>query len=385
MAKKISDCNIAKNKTILVLLIFTVSIMALTPVSSAVSSNNTTTYTISYLDTSVGGNVLANPEISQNIPKTDLSTKIFNMERNGSVVIKFGNGNGPKLLISTGIHGNEEEANIAVMKYLEYIKNKQFNGTLYVVPFDIPRDTALNSRYYKGTDPNRCSNIQGTPGWKIVQFAKNHGIKYILDVHSGSQVEPAGCIYINSGSTITKEDKNWSNYIKSRTGAYVTTNGLSTAGMLRCYASSLGINTITMEVERDTVPTTTAASTEYKMIMAAVKYLGFPSYTSSNPYVFSTNPPKNATKVSLTSEINITFSENILKGSSFAGIYIKNLNTGKIDKISSKFISGNILTLKESSSRLSKNSYQIWIPKGAIKDVDGNILCSDYISTFKTV
>lgn len=354
--------------------------MALTTATSA--ANSTPTYTISYLDTKVGGNVLANPEISQNIPRTDLSTKIFSMTKKGSVVVKLGNGNGPKLLISTGIHGNEEEANIAVMKYLEYIKHQKFNGTLYIIPFDIPRDTAINSRNYKGVDPNRNINVKGTPGWKIVQFAKAHGIKYILDVHSGSEVPSKGCIYINNNRKL--EEKNWSNYIKLKTNSYITFNGLSSSSMLRCYASSQGINTLTIEVERDTVPTTNAACAEYKIIMAAAKYLGFPGFTSSEPYIFSTTPLKGAVKASLNSPIIITFSETIQQGTKFGNIYIKNINTGKVEKLSAKTIKGNILTIIRSFSLLSKNLYHVYIPAGAIKDLSGHIMASDYLFQFKT-
>ncbi|MCE5214158.1 MAG: succinylglutamate desuccinylase/aspartoacylase family protein [Methanobacterium sp.] len=242
------------------------------------TSSTTPNYTIYILDNTVGGNVLANPEISQNIPKTDLSNQIFEMTKQGSVVVKLGNVNGPKLLISAGIHGNEEEANIAVMKYLEYVKDLNFNGTLYVVPFDIPIDTALNSRIYNGQDPNRIANISGTPGWNIVKFAQTEGIEYLLDVHSGGGVYSTGLIYINSPATQTIKEKNWTNYIKSQTGCYISTDSADSPGMIRNYANSKGINSITIEVERDNIPTATAAETEFKLIIAAAQYLGFPGY-----------------------------------------------------------------------------------------------------------
>ena len=173
-------------------------------------------YDISIFDSTVGGNILNNPIIKQNIPKTDLSNQISQMTKYGSVIVKLGNGNGPKVLISVGVHGNEPQANIAIMKYLEIIKNKQFNGTLYVIPFDIPKDTALNTRYYNGSDPNRIANIKGTPGWKIVQFAKNNGIKYLIDMHSGGGVGNNGFIYHNAAST--QQEKNIVAYIVSKTG-----------------------------------------------------------------------------------------------------------------------------------------------------------------------
>ena len=96
---------------------------------SKISSQTSTIlvrYNISLFDTSVKGNVLANSAIKNDIPITSLSNQIFQMTKYGSVILKFGNGHGPKLLISVGIHGNEPQANIAAMKYIEYLKNKSF-------------------------------------------------------------------------------------------------------------------------------------------------------------------------------------------------------------------------------------------------------------------
>jgi uncharacterized protein len=258
--------------------------------SSTNSSLNQSSYSISYLDSSLGGDVNKNFEISQNIPKTDFSMQIFEMTKNGSVVLKFGNGNGPKLLISAGIHGNEPEANIATMKYLEYLKDKNFNGTIYLIPFDIPKDTAQNNRYYNGQDPNRIANIKGTPGWNIIKFARNNGINYLIDVHSGSSVESKGHIFVNSASTA--EEKKWVSYIISQTGCFSGVDAADSPGMLRCAAHGYGINSITLEVERDSIPTIVAAETEFQLLMAAAKYLGFPGYTpyDSKPPTVTANP-----------------------------------------------------------------------------------------------
>lgn len=371
----------------LIILGFIICILASTPTSSAAVTNTSSnsSYHIYYLDKSVGGNVQANSEIRNNIPKTSLSSQIFNMTKNGSVVVKFGNGKGPKLLISTGVHGNEEEANIAVIKYLEYIKNKKFNGTLHIIPFDIPRDTALNSRLYKGKDPNRIANIKGTPGYNIIKFAKNNGIKYILDVHSGSGVPSGGWIYVNSPSTLTITEKKWFSYIKSHSQCSVSTNSANSPGMIRCFARINGINCITLEVERDSIPTTSAASMEYKLIVAAVKYLGFPGYSSTKPYIFTTRPTINATGVALTSPVTITFSEKIQKGTTFSGICIKNLSNGKRVSMASITVNGNILTIKQLYKWLNNNLYKVYIPARAIKDVNGNYLKTSYIYRFKTI
>lgn len=230
-------------------------------------------YTISIFDSTVGGNVLSNPSINKYIPKTNFSKQIFQMTKKGSVIVKLGNGKGPKLLISAGVHGNEPQANIAIMKYLELIKNKQINGTLYIIPFDIPRDTALNTRYYKGLDPNRIANIKGSPSWKIVQFARTNHITYILDLHSGGGVGKNGYIYINRNSSTT--EKKWVSYIKSKTYCSIGYDAADSAGMIRVASHRYGINTITLETERDSAAVLTAAQAEYRMIVAAMHYLRF--------------------------------------------------------------------------------------------------------------
>ena len=345
------------------------------------TSLNSTHYNITIFDPTVKGNVTANPAISQNIPKTDISNQIFQMTQNGSVILKFGNGNGPKLLISVGIHGNEPQANIAAMKYIEFIKDKQFNGTLYIIPFEIPSDTALNTRYYNGLDPNRIANIVGTPSWKIVQFAKNNGINYLLDVHSGGGFGSNGFIYVNHNSTSL--EKNWVSNITSKTLSATGFDNADSAGMIRLAAHSYGINSITIETERDTTPIMTAADAEFKMILAAAQYLGFPG-TNYHPKVTSTYPKVNATRVSLTNPITIKFSENIDAGINYSKIYIKNLTTGVIVSIS-KIISGNTLTIQMTKSRLHLNTYQVYIPAGAITDKAGNNLTTTYTFKFKTI
>lgn len=73
---------------------FPVNYVAITnssvPNNSSFNSNHLA-YTITMFDSTVGGNVLNNSAINQDIPKTDLSNQIFNMTGNGSVILKFGN------------------------------------------------------------------------------------------------------------------------------------------------------------------------------------------------------------------------------------------------------------------------------------------------------
>ena len=434
--------------------------------------------TIIILDTAVGGDVLQNPEISANIPLTEFSSDIFEMVKQGSVVLKFGNGNGPKVLIAAGIHGNEPEANIATMKYLEYIKDTYLNGTLYVIPFVIPQSTAQNNRLYNGEDPNRNSNEPGTPGWNVVQFALANGIEYLLDVHSGGEVGEWGYMFLNSQARA--QERALAEHIRDNVGSYITYSTYDNPGMMRNVAHDGGINCITMEVERDSLPTMEAAEREYKMIKAAGELFGFntPSlnvirtdpanravnvpankeikvtfnknikagtlwielknstgkaipftYSISGKYltikptsnlaaskytltlhtgcvtdlegiqleltnftftvptppqVTGTNPVHNATKISLTAPVIITFNKDIKAGSNYSEIYIKNTISG-VKVAITKTINGNTLTIQQTTSKLYDTTYQVYIPAGAITDTAGNILNEVYTYKFTTI
>ena len=100
------------------------------------------------------------------------------------------------------------------------------------------------------------------------------------------------------------------------------------------------------------------------------------------PKVVSTIPANNAKGISLTSLVTIKFSEKINKGTKFSKIYIKNMTTGKITHTTIT-LSGNIMKIKMTRSRLSLNNYQVYIPTSAVKDVAGNNN-SQYVVKFKT-
>lgn len=317
------------------------------PASTATGTLNDTTnettnssyYSMTIFDKSVAGDVKQNSEITCNVPQTSYANEILEKQKQGSTLLQFGNGSENKLLIWAGIHGNEEEANIATMRYLEnlkkYTENNILNGTLYVIPFAIPKDTAVNSRYYgyeaytytesvpykkgwykkavkkwykksyrikkkryykwvakttykrvygwlyktvtktgyRAVDPNRISHIPGTPGWNAVEFAKNNGINHILDVHSGGDLDGApyanGVIFATPGWS---GESNWANHIRRDTGCAVE-YGNGQTGMIRNQGHNYGINTITLEVERDSGSTSYWANKELNMIKSACDYL----------------------------------------------------------------------------------------------------------------
>ena len=102
-----------------------------------------------------------------------------------------------------------------------------------------------------------------------------------------------------------------------------------------------------------------------------------------SPKVTITNPKNGAKGFSKTATISIKFSENIKTSSKWSNIYIKNLNTAKKVGIS-KSIKNNLLNIKMTKKRFVYNTYQVYIPAGAVKDNAGNNMVTTTNFKFKT-
>jgi Big-like domain-containing protein len=87
------------------------------------------------------------------------------------------------------------------------------------------------------------------------------------------------------------------------------------------------------------------------------------------PAVISSIPANLATGVAVTASVVVTFSENIVAGSTFANIVLKK---GSTDISSTKTISGNTITIVPSSSLSRNTPYIVTIPDNGVKDTAGN-------------
>ncbi len=156
----------------------------------------------------------------------------------------------------------------------------------------------------------------------------------------------------------------------------IPVNFATTLGTISCPASTNhGIaQTILNGVPKLSV-TTVSAKIDYQN---ATKILD-----TIPPKIISTNPSNGANGISRTSTITVKFSENIKSSTNWSKIYMKNLTTGKIVKISNS-IKGNTLYIKMSLSRHTNNTYQIYIPTAAVNDYASNNLAVAYIFKFKS-
>lgn len=81
--------------------------------------------------------------------------------------------------------------------------------------------------------------------------------------------------------------------------------------------------------------------------------------------------------------MSIKFNENIAPTINWSKIYVKNIKTGKLDRIT-KTITNNTLNLKISTYRSSYNWYIVYIPSSSVKDAAGNKLTKAYTFKFRT-
>ncbi len=107
----------------------------------------------------------------------------------------------------------------------------------------------------------------------------------------------------------------------------------------------------------------------------------FTSYTDTIPPTIENIDPANNTNVTSNKVITVTFSEPIQAGSSYDNISIIDTNTSLAQTIT-KTISDNILTITSPDEWIIGDKYFITIPSNSVTDLSGNILASDYITSF---
>lgn len=267
--------------------------------------------------------VKKNPELARVIKANALYTTLFNkplvtlavkLAKFGTPVFRFGKGQNPnrRMSIWAGMHGNEPEANLSTLRWMnEFVETgayKTFDGSLLVFPFAMPISTRSNVRDFLGSDPNRLSEtaslytslprdpasatFQRTLNTKFknpaVHFLHKAKYKYltpwVLDVHSGSGVGVRRGHFFCGNTAATT----WAKFIASKVagktmdGKPITTAG-STAvslqlptmrkiGSLAAYGYKLNIITLEVEIDNAVFSTEKAAQLEYELIKAAVSY-----------------------------------------------------------------------------------------------------------------
>jgi predicted deacylase len=238
----------------------------------------TTAIRIDIINTKTGGDITQNSVLYHNIPKTVLSTQIISKAKTGTPMVTFGDGNGPKILIVAGVHGNELPAPAAAMKLINYLNGKTIHGTIYIIPFAIPYNSAHIQRYWNGKNPNEVANVYGTPTNIIVNLAMKLHVNALGDFHSSQPGGVPGKDAIFCTKAPTYKSYQIASYISKKTVTSLITYktaGAEYPGALEDVCNQHGIPAVTCEVlETHGTITSTKLNKSYSEMIALLTYYG---------------------------------------------------------------------------------------------------------------
>jgi len=237
------------------------------------SVQGSSNYKIILIDNSTGGDVSNNAVLMENINKTPVISELIETAKKGTPLIVLGDGSQPRVMVVAGVHGAELPSQIAATNLINQLNGKKINGTVYVVPFAIPNNTASSTRIKNGTDPDRVAHNNGTPLNNIHNVSVNSNITLLADFHSAQPNDIPGknCIIYDPENPKSKE---LAGYIGNKTGSPLMEVG-PFPGVLSTFSNRNGIPSVVCEV-LSAHNKTDQASVElsYQYMLAFLEYSG---------------------------------------------------------------------------------------------------------------
>lgn len=203
-----------------------------------------------YVSDFSGGYISRNKHLLKNLELNKLTQFILEKCVYGTPIFKLGN-SGVKLLILSGIHGNELSPQIANVKLLSKLLYRELNCTLYFIPFASPKSSMYNERTFNGMDLNRSTHIKNSLSNLILQTAETLEISCVGDFHSTAYNANPGIESIFSSKSPSSESYLIANYISKNIGSEVISfdyAGSSYKGAVEDVCNLNGIPAITGEV-----------------------------------------------------------------------------------------------------------------------------------------
>ncbi len=196
------------------------------------------------------GYISRNKNLLSELTLTPLTQFILEKSVFGTPMFKLGDG-GNKILILSGIHGNELPPQIASVRLLNELIGKDLNHTLYFIPFASPKSTMYNERTFNSMDLNRSAHINNSQSNLIIQKIIDLGIAFVGDFHSTAHNSNPGFESIFSSKSPCPESFLIANYISSDVGSEVISfdfAGSSYKGAIEDVSNLKGIPAVTCEV-----------------------------------------------------------------------------------------------------------------------------------------
>lgn len=197
-----------------------------------------------------GGYVSRNPNLFSQIELTELNKLILEKSVFGTPIFRMGDG-GKRILMISGIHGNELPPQIACLKLMNELFGHELSNTLYFIPFAAPKSSMNIERTFNEMDLNRSAHIKNSLSNLILQTALELEIDFAGDFHSTSQNSNPGFESIFSSKSPSPESFLIANYISRDVGSEIISfdfAGSSYKGAVEDVCNLKGIPAVTCEV-----------------------------------------------------------------------------------------------------------------------------------------
>ena len=205
---------------------------------------------MSYICDFSGGFISRNKKLFSAIELTDLNRFILEASVFGTPILKLGDG-GRKLLILSGIHGNELPPQIAHLMLLNDLIGKKLSNTIYFIPFAAPKSSMNSERIFNSIDLNRSTHINNSLSNLILKTALDLGVDFVGDFHSTAYNSNPGIESIFSSKSPSSESFLIANYIARDVGCELISYdfaGASYKGAVEDVCNLKGIPAVTCEV-----------------------------------------------------------------------------------------------------------------------------------------
>lgn len=175
--------NNKRSPLLIILLAIVIILLALAGTFAYIVYFDTSPVEILQLSSSSSGDILANSELADNMPNSNITSEVVQAAKTGVPIYKIGDGSGPVTVISSGVHGNQLVAPVAAMRLINYLDGRKINGTVYIIPFTSPKALEENTKLTNGVNLNTVADESGTLSNQVVNFAIKNNATAVGDFH----------------------------------------------------------------------------------------------------------------------------------------------------------------------------------------------------------
>ena len=175
---------------------------------------------MTYISNHSGGYISRNKHGRRNLELSKLTQFILEKCVYGTPIFKLPGGDN-QILILSGIHGNELPPQVANVKLINKLLDRDLNNTIYFIPFAAPKATMENERTFNAMDLNRSAHIKNSISNLILDAVQKLQINLVGDFHSTAYNSNPGFEAVFSSKSPCPESFFIANFISQDVGSEV--------------------------------------------------------------------------------------------------------------------------------------------------------------------